>query len=202
MKKNCLLLINLIIILAFCLIGCGDNQNDDTFDETTITIDKKGRVTEQVVASFDKDYYDVSELEAEFVSAIDSYDKEVGEAGRIKLKNVQLKGNSVYIGLDFNSTADYEGLIKETLFCGTVNEAYDNGYIMDVMLKGTEQGDKIGKIEIMGMIDKHIIIMSEPVKIRSFYPIAYVSANVDVLGEKEARVVSESGGLAYLILEK
>ena len=51
-------------------------------------------------------------------------------------------------------------------------------------------------------MDRHIIIMSEPVKLSSYSDIKYVSANVDVLGEREARILSESGGLAYIILDK
>ena len=101
----------------------------------------------------------------------------------------------------FTGPSDYESFVGENLFVGTVNDAYDNGYTMDVTLKGVKEGDKIGKVRIMGMSDKDIIILSEHVRIRTFKDIAYVSANVDVLSDNEARVLSESDGLAYLILK-
>ena len=72
---------------------------------------------------------------------------------------------------------------------------------MDVTLKAVDSQDKIGKVQIMGMNDNTIIILSEHVRVKAFKDIAYVSANVDVINSKEVRVLSESDGLAYLILK-
>jgi len=189
------------IMLGAALVGCAGGKREN-YDESTLSIDKKGRVSERTVASFAKDYYDIAELEGEFNTAISEYNTSSGRDNSIELKDIQLKNQNVYVTVDFASTNDYEQLQKETLFLGTINEAYDSGYTMDVTLKGTVEGNKIGKVEIMGMTDKHIIIMSEPIKIKTYQDIIYVSANVEVLGEREARVVNESGGLAYLILAK
>ncbi len=189
--------ISVFIVLA--LSGCNDAAEEE-YAETTLRVERKGRVHETIVSSFTKDYYDLSELKSEFDRSVSEYNSSIG-SDEIKLKEIKLNGNDVFVDLDFTGPSDYESFIGEKLFVGTIAEAYDNGYTMDVTLKGVEQGDKIGKVQIMGMPDRTIIILSEHVRIRTYRDIAYVSANVDILGRKDARVLSESDGLAYIILE-
>lgn len=180
------------------LAGC--SQGEDNYDETTLTVEKNGKVSQHIVESFDRDYYSIDELKGEYNDAVRSYNDSIG-GEEIKLKNVELKDSRVYVDIAFTGPSDYESFVGEKLFVGTVNDAYDNGYSMDVTLKGVQEGDKIGKVRIMGMSDKDIIILSEHVRIKTFKDIAYVSANVDVVDDNQARVLSESDGLAYLILK-
>lgn len=187
------------VFMVLALSGCNDAAEEE-YAETTLRVERKGRVHETIVSSFTKDYYDLSELKSEFDRSVSEYNSSIG-SDEIKLKEIKLNGNDVFVDLDFTGPSDYESFIGEKLFVGTIAEAYDNGYTMDVTLKGVEQGDKIGKVQIMGMPDRTIIILSEHVRIRTYRDIAYVSANVDILGRKDARVLSESDGLAYIILE-
>lgn len=196
MNKKLITICIMCTLLALC--GCSSDAADA--DETTITVSKKGRVSERIVENFNKDYYDIEELKGEFARSVTDYNNTIGD-DEITLKNLELKESKVYVDLDFRGPSDYEKFVGETLFIGTISDAYDEGYKMDVTLKGIESGNKIGKVEIMGMKDKNIVILSEHVRIRTFEDIAYVSANVDVIDDREARVLSESDGLAYLILK-
>ena len=189
-----------IVILAAALALTGCSQEEENYEETVLSVQTRGKVSENIVESFDKDYYTIGELEGEFTSAISEYNDSIG-GEEIRLKKIELKDKKVYVDLDFTGPSDYESFVGETLFVGTVSDAYDNGYSLDVTLKGVEKGDKIGKIQLMGMMDKPIVILSEHVRINVFKDIAYVSANVDVIDKRSARVLSESDGLAYLILE-
>ena len=180
------------------LAGCASNGED--YDETTLTVGKKGKITESIVESFGRDYYDIDELKEEFTRSVSEYNDSIG-GEEIKLGNIELKDSNVYVDLVFNGPSDYERFVGEQLFVGSINDAYDEGFTMDVTLKGIENGDKIGKVQIMGMKDKSIIILSEHVRVKTFRDIAYVSANIDLIGPREARVLSESDGLAYLILK-
>ena len=194
-----LLKICILFVALVSLCGCAKDEYD--FAETTITVEKRGKVKESIVENFDKDYYSLDELTQEFTSSVDQYNESIG-GDEIKLRKIELKKDSkVYVDLEFTGPSDYESFVGEKLFVGTVSDAYDNGYSMDVVLKGVDKGDKIDKLKIMSMSDRNIIIMSEHARIRTFKDIAYVSANVDVIGSNEARVLSESDGLAYLILE-
>lgn len=204
MKKTTCLALNFILLCSLFLYGCSskDNAENESFDETTVSVSKNGEITEMIVAGFDKEYYSAEELKGEFVSEISTYNQSKGADDLAQLSNIEVRDGNVYVTMQFKSFDDYEAIQKEDMFVGTINDAYDAGYSMNVTLKGTVNGDKIGKVEIMGMKDKHIVIISEPVKVKTYRPISYVSANVEVINEKEARVNSESGGLAYLVLDK
>lgn len=196
MNKKTVLIFIFVAVLA--LSGCTEAEED--FDETTISVSKRGKVSERIVESFNKDYYDLAELEDEFTRSVMEYNAAMGSE-EIRVKSIELKDSQVYVDVDFNGPSDYESFVGENLFVGTVSDAYDNGYSMDVTLKAVDSQDKIGKVQIMGMNDNTIIILSEHVRVKAFKDIAYVSANVDVINSKEVRVLSESDGLAYLILK-
>lgn len=198
-KENRIQLILTAVICAasFALSGCDKN---DIFYESEIVVEKNGQLTENIVESFDKDYYNLDELKSEFDKEISEYNESIGSE-EIKLKSFELEDGNVFVTLTFTGPSDYENFIKEDMFVGTIDDAYDNGYSMDVSLKGVEKGDIISKVQIMGMKDKEIIILSEPVKVHTYKDVAYVSANVEVTGKKEVRVLQESGGLAYIVLK-
>ena len=196
MNKKTVLIFIFTAVLA--LSGCSEAEED--FDETTISVSKRGKVSERIVESFNKDYYDLAELEDEFTRSVMEYNAAMGSE-EIRVKSIELKDSQVYVDVDFNGPSDYESFVGENLFVGTVSDAYDNGYSMDVTLKAVDSQDKIGKVQIMGMNDNTIIILSEHGRVKAFKDIAYVSANVDVINSKEVRVLSESDGLAYLILK-
>jgi len=193
----------LILIIVFSLTACEKAADDESYDETTITVDKKGQISETIVEAFNKDYYSTDELTTEFNAVIQKYNAQADDNDAAVLKEIKEENGNVYVKLDFKNHEAYEAVQNETFFYGTIGQAYDSGYNMDVTLKGLEAGDKIEKVQIMGMSDKHIVIFSESAKIKLYSPILYVSANVDVVSDKVARSSSESGsGLCYIILEK
>lgn len=198
--KKKIVAVAFIVLMIFVMAGC--EKKEESFEESIIRIDKKGKINESIVESFNKDYYDANELSMVFNAAIDSYNATIGsEASR--LESLKVENGKVYASLSYDDCNAYEGVQGSTLFVGTISDAVEAGYSMDVTLKGTEAGDKISRVQIMGMKDKHIIILDEAVKVRVYEPIAYVSANVEVVSEKEARVTSEYGaGLAYIVLKK
>ncbi len=197
-------LVNKIILSAAVavmsvLCACSGEEMDE-YAETTLAVGKRGEISERIIESFDKDYYDLGELQSEFESSVSEYNGSIG-GDEIKLGKIELNGTTLTVDLKYTGPSDYENFTGERLFVGTIADACDEGYSMDVTLKGVESGDKIGRVQIMGMINSNIIILSEHVRVKAFDDIAYVSANVDVIGDSEARVLSESDGLAYIILK-
>lgn len=184
------------ILMCMCLTGC--SRFEEPITETTLQVSKGGAVVETIVEMFDKDYYNVDELKGEISDAIMQYP---GAADSIKFDDIHTEDNNVYVTLEFASLKDYEQFQKKEAFYGSINDAYDAGYSMDVTLKGIKEGDKISKAELMQMSDEKIIIVSEPVCLRTPYKIAYVSANVEVIDSKCARISNESTGLAYVVLK-
>ena len=195
---NRLLCILCTVFMVFFTCACGSSV--EQFDETTLSIGKKGSVSETIVDGFDKDYYDVNELKNEFDAAISEYNSGK-EEDSVVLKGIVCENNQVHASLDFSSFDDYEAFQNEEIFLGSISDAYDAGYSMDVTLKGVGEGDKIGKEDLMNNKDNSILIISEPVLVNTYSKILYVSANVEVIDDKQARISSESEGLAYLILK-
>lgn len=201
----------LILCLGFTLIGCDkielptdktEDLSEANYEETVIAIDKKSRVSLQIVESFARDYYNAEELKSDFQNAINEVNAKNEDNCKAALRSIRSEKGKVYVNLEFSSPKAYEDLQNQSLFVGTIKEAADNGYTMGVKLKNVTSGNLIGKVEIMGMLDRHIVILNEPVRVKLYRPIEYVSANVDVINENEVRVLSEAGGLAYIILDK
>ena len=176
MRKRIIVIMTAVLV---CLSACAEAEDD--YAESTIVVAKKGRISERIIENFDKDYYNLDELKSEFESSVSQYNENIG-GEEIRLKKVELNGTLLTVDLDFTGPSDYENFTGERLFVGTVKDA-------------------IEKVQIMGLSDKSIVILSEHVRVRTFDDIAYVSANVDVVGDNEARVLSESDGLAYIILK-
>lgn len=202
MKKSVLSLVLIICIIAGCLVGCKDKASNESYDETTINVDKNGKITETIVDSFDKEYYNIDELRNAFNAEIDQYNAIVGRSAA-ELKDIKTENNNVYVSVSFEDMKAYKAIQNKEFFFGTIKEAYEAGYRFDITMKGVENGDRIEKVQIMGMSDKHIVIFNEVARISTYRPIIYVSANVDVLKDKTARSSSESGsGLCYIVLDK
>lgn len=192
-----------ILSLSFLFSACGQTEvsDDDNFEETTISVDKNGRIRELIIEPFEKDYYDVDELKSELENAISDIKLSDSEC-EISLKDISVQNGNVYIKLDFANGKSYNALQNQEIFTGTVGDACAAGYSMDVTLKNVNSDEMIGKVEVMGMQDRHIIIMDEHVRLKCYRPVVYVSANVEVINENEIRVLSEASGLAYIILDK
>lgn len=195
MKKILLLLS--ILIMTFCFSACDKAQ--ESFDESTLVLSKKGTVEQTIVESFDKPYYDINELKLEYENAVNDYNKSHEDS--ISLNDLKNMNGNVYVELNYSTCDAYEIFQNEELFVGTINDAYDNGYSMDVTLQGVKDKDIISKKELMDMKDMNIVIVSEPVLIKTFSNIAYISANVEVVDKNKARISGENDGLAYLILK-
>lgn len=197
-KFECILII--CLIFSFVMMGCGGTNVKD-FSETTLIVSKKGTVKDVIVESFDKDYYSESELKIFFDNRINEYNLK-SQASNVKLAELKVKKGIAKAILDFDSVTAFSDFYEDSiLFYGNVNEAYDNGFAFDISLKSTSSSETIGKIDIMDMKKSLIIITSECSRIVCPKNIAYVSANVEVIDKKSARVSTDSTGLAYLLLK-
>jgi len=189
----------LCILSLIFMVGCKEEAL--VFAEPTIDVSKKGEISQTIVESFDKSYYSVDELKAEFENAISDFENSGKNAGEVELTDIHLENGKVFVSLHFSSyeaDRDFQG---DDIYYGTVNDAYDAGYTLDVTLKSIGDGNMIGKNELMGMKDNHILILPTSGIVNTAYKIQYVSANVEMIDEKSVRVSSDSDGLAYIVMK-
>lgn len=196
MKK----LSSLIICMSMTLLLCACAKKTPEIAESTLTIQKDGTIAQTIVESFDKDYYSVDELREEYDTALAEYSAKGNKSGAT-LTDIHTEDGKIFVSLEYESAkADEEFSGAETFF-GTVNDAYDAGYTLEVTLKSVSDGDKIGKSELMDMKKAHILIMSESGIVKTYSKIQYVSANAEVLSDKSVRISSDSDGLAYIVMK-
>ncbi len=193
----------IVLMMSICssilIYGCG-SQNT-AVNETTVIVNKNGKVTDAIVESFDADYYNAGELRSMIDKELEEYQKLSGSKGNAVLSDFEVAQGLARVLIEFASPEDYASFNGVPFFYGTISEAYEAGYDLDVTLKSSAGQDIIGKTELMDMEKKHIVIVSEPIRIQTYGKILFSTANVDILDEKAARISAESEGLAYLIVK-
>jgi hypothetical protein len=196
MKNRKLLLV--VITVSLLLSGCAFGTEVDT---TTISINKKGVVTETIIEDFDKDYYNADELEQEITQAVADYNKTAGSEN-VGLNSFEYMEESqqVKAELQYASADDYEQMNERTLFCGTVQEAYEAGYEMISMIN-QEDGSTVSATDVLELGDKHIVISEETLNIRVSGKITYASEGVVITDNKTATLTDDGETLSYIIYE-
>ena len=199
-KHFCLSIILCLFILIFPC-GCSDEEMFST-DETNISINKKGVVTYTIYESFDKSYYNETELKDTIDFQIAEYCEANSNNKAVKLDEYYVKDGIACVKMIFATGEDFSAFNGVDFFYGTVSEAIDKGYITNVSLKNVEDGTMIGQTEFVNLTDNMIAIVSESVPvIVQKKKILYTTANVDVYDKNVAKMSSESSGLAFIVLE-
>ncbi len=171
----------LVLMLAGALLtACGAGSSD--YSETTVSVDKKGSVTEFIISDFDKDYYNESELNTLIDQTISDYNQSAG-GEKVKLSSFE-KGedNKVRVKTVYESAGDYTGMNGRNLFYGTVGEAKSAGYSIPAA---------------EGITDDNLIVVSEEaIQIAVPKDIIAISTGVE---KKEERLAKFPGGFAFVI---
>ena len=189
------------LVMSFTISGltaCGQ----ETVGVSTVSVDKTGKVSSVLYESFDKDYYSLDELKAMAEDEITGYNAEYDEP-RITLSDLQIfeEESVVKLSMDFESPADYSYYNQVDMFYGTVAEAREAGYSVNLNLVDAK-GEKIDPSIIDQNPDRHIIITSDKTNLKTPYSIQYMSKGVTCPAKKEAELTSVTADYAQLLLSK
>ena len=116
-----------MVLCVGILSGCGTNYNAE---ESTVYVQKNGKIVSTDVEEFDTSAYDESALKAYIDDAIDSYTSENG-SGRVKLQSLNIEDNKATLIIEYASAGDYTNFNGIQLFTGTIAEALAAGYTFD-----------------------------------------------------------------------
>lgn len=204
MKKKKKILSLLLACIGLCiaaLTGCNSIPEIDKVEESTLYISKEGSITAFLVDTFEKSYYDQNELEAMIQEEIKEYGQSV-KLSRISSKSMIDTGiDGIIVQMEYADGISYTGFNGKKLFYGTIAEAYEAGYKINVIVKDMSDASKvISESEIKAMSDKHILIVEENIKVSVPSKILYVSGGVSVLKNTEA-VVNHETGYSYIIMK-
>lgn len=161
-----------VFMSAGLLTACGAQA-----DRTTVYVKESGKVTEEIVESFDKDYYDKEELKDFVDQTIDEYVEETGKR-TVKAKGFSVEDQKASITIKYNDFDTYMDFNQETLYAGTVVQAIADGYTLPDEFYPVKDG-KLKKTAA----DKKI-------KDDDSYKVAITSENIDVVTSGEICFVS------------
>lgn len=196
MKKNRLLLA--VMALSMLFGGCAFFEEVDT---TTISVDKKGAVTETIIEDFDKEYYDVEELKQMVNQEITEYNSRFSAEGNVELDSCETiaEGAQIKVVITYKSSTDYMEMNGRELFAGTVSDAYNAGY--EFVTMQSADGQSVDAAKVLELGDKYMVISEEAISIRAAGKILYVSEGVSIVGDKTAVLPDDGEKLSYIIYE-
>lgn len=193
MRKLTGMLLTICLIIA--LTGCG-NSESDIQTANTLTITKGGKVAEEITEEFYGAYYSEEDLKQFALNEIAAYNR-TKDTDSITIDKLKVDEDIVTMKLQYKTAEDYQNFTKQTLFVGTVEEAYREGYNLDVTLQSTKDETSVGKAELLEMGEQNIVITEAMLDIKVSDTILYRSDNVLLKDKKLVTIGSE--GLAYII---
>lgn len=189
MHKKSLVLCCILAVFTGILAGCGAKGSAAQAESTTICIDEDGTVTHKIIEPFGKEYYNVEALSSMIQKEIEEYNEEKGtQAVSIvsaeEFADEETGERKAFVTMTYASAADYQDFNGKLLFYGTVAEAVEAGYDINVNLKNVKDDTKlIGKEEIEAMSSSHMVIYEEDVQISLAKQILYVNPECEVISK-------------------
>lgn len=170
--------------------------------ETTLYIEKNGKITEAIVEDWNQDYYDEDEFKKEIDEQITSYEAS-HDGSKISLNKLEIKKNKAKVNLEYDSMETFEEFNNITAFSGTVKQAQKEGFSFDGEFKSTGNKPSITVEEINNSEEYNVIILLEDITVSTEFKILYAGSNVKVEDDCKVAVISEAeSNLAYLIYKK
>lgn len=200
-----------LAMIGFLLTGCGTT----TAEVTTIAIQKDGTIEHTLVEDFGEESVDA--LQSMMLEKTAAYNKNNAGDG-IAVKTVEEEGGIVKVVMTYPDAAAFDGFmnmdvvevdpaLRAPFFYGTVEEAFMEGYDLEITLQGVESEEVLqGKNDLLAKGEKKIIIydnemnLGAPVQISLQEKPAYVSGNVTVTGKKLVEISGEEE-MAYILME-
>ena len=185
-----------VLLLSGCTKGNKATQ-------TTVYIDRNGKITEAIVEYWDQKYYDEDDLKSQIDNEIKQYEDENKDSS-VKLNKFKVENKKIKVNLTYDSASTYSEFNNITAFCGTILKAQEEGFSFDGKFNSTNDKPSVTIEELDGSEEYSVYILSEKEKVNTEFKILYASENVKVSDNKKTAVISDEdeNSLAYLIYKK
>jgi hypothetical protein len=211
-KGKTILLLSMMVLE---LVGCGQAK---TADISSVSVEKDGTITHQIVGYFEQNYYDADSLENLATERIDEYCEDKGE-GAVTLLSVDQQDNKVSLSLQYASPEDYSSFNNRELYVGTLEEAGQQGYSLEKVAFISTKSEPAELDSIEGQDEKQIVVIAtkpgEELLVNTYGKVLYINQSADsgmdvsVAGKKSVHIVnpasedesSEQETLSYIIFE-
>lgn len=180
--KKAGILTALLLVMTMC--ACG-GQNPEKIGSTTVYIKNDGSIEATFVEDFSQPQYDMEELQTMADEEILAYNTKAGE-DKVAMTFFEVEGNVAKMQMTFTDDEAYREFNNEIVFVGTVAEALEGGYDLNISLTNPANAeDVIGEHELLAMQDSNIIIVENAVRVRAESKILYMSTDAKYIDEYE-----------------
>lgn len=195
------------------LTGCGEEAAPEPISTSTIVLDADGGFTQCRVEPFDREYYQLSELDSmirqevqEYVSGASGQNADGGQLVSVEqVSYLEEDGSRVMVALHFADSQVYEDYVAEVnqqpreLFYGTVRQALERGYDLEGTLLDAQKGTVIAAEKLEKYMDKLVLVFEDALQIRCPSKVLYCSSNVSLTDAGYAEGAGE--GLKYILMK-
>lgn len=206
-RRNTAVILCSILCLVTLISGCGQSKVPKELSVPAISVTGKGKVTAYIVEDFDKDYYDLAELGTMVEDELSKFNESRKSAeGEEAVVMVSLTGSEAtempkaVLVLEFRDITCYRDYFGMDLFYGTVAQAQEAGYDLNVELTNVKDGTTIGKNEIFGMGNSHILIVQDNVRVFCPGKVQYVTSKAAVKEDGSVEP-SDTEDSTYIIMK-
>lgn len=193
-KKERVVLLLTFVMSALTLFGCGEPKVPENPEEEMLIITDTGTVREILVEDFDKEYFDIKELEAFVQEEASIYNQKHAESqtGPVKVENVNLinpvgKGKQAKVEITYQSCYDYANYNEAVLYWGS---AAEGAYLMEETQIPAEYEENT------------VIITNQPRKLYTPRKVKWISGSYPISADGSVDLTNLSEGEKVAIVIK
>lgn len=193
----------LACLCAMILTGCGAAKVPDIIEAPTLSLSKEGEVAFWLVGDFDKEYYSISELTSMAVDEAAQFRADRKNENAVvvdKVEAMQNNSSRVVVSYRFDSCENCGEFLGNEIFFGTVGEAIQRGYSMDVIMRSVSDSTLFTEAQLKQAADKYLVITD--IKANIYCPRSVTHISNDALLNEDGSVnPSMAEGPVYILLK-
>lgn len=194
------------------LAGCKEPKVPDTVEQTSLVLDREGRIVSHMVDVFDKSHYNISELremaEAEVAAYNKAYQTETEPSVVVESAESE-DGEKVHVVYSYDSAKTYGTYNGVVMFYGTVAQAeaegYDFGDLNQVLYDAKGNKSMVSsRLSEKAFSKKHVVLIAEETLVYCPYKVSYASENAYIRedGSVDTAAVSAEEYPVIILLDK
>lgn len=199
-----------VCLTMVLLAGCDSAKMPEVVDSTTVSVEEDGRIRYWLVGEFDKDYYEISELNEMAVGEAQQFNAERKSATGStentypviveKVETAQTNEGLVVVHYRFDGWQSYSDFNEEDLFYGTIGEAVAEGYNVEIQLNSVKEDSPLTGENVKNATDRYVIITNVKADVYCPGKVTHISEGA-VLNADGSVDTTGTDGQVYILIK-